>query len=76
MMTSLLSEANFKPNVVPIEGWGSHRFNIRYNYKEYINNLWINMNNEIDIRRNEFYKQVNYYDLFDDSEAQSKTTIV
>jgi hypothetical protein len=73
-MTSFLSEASFKANVVPIEGRGSHNFVIRDNYKEYINNLWINMKSEIDKRRDEKefdtkYKEVNYYDF----ETQSKT---
>jgi hypothetical protein len=66
---------------VPIEGRGSHSFIIRDNYKEHMNNLWINMKSEIDKRRDEseefdtkyIYKEVNYYDLFDDSGSQSKT---
>lgn len=83
-MTSFTSEAQFKSDIVTIEGRGSHNFITRDSYKEYISNVWTNLRDEVDKRRTEsqnyvydsdfVYGKANQDEMFNDSyAAQSKT---
>jgi len=77
MMTSFGGDAEFKPNVVTIEGRGSHHLYGKDSYKQYISNVWLNMRSEVDKSRNESklyfltnaYEEVDQSELFDSNET-------